>query len=71
MDDRKSKMLSFEEDAFDLQAYKKAADATRREKARIKHIHRKITMGKVLLAIAALSISVVLYYLLSTFVISF
>jgi len=70
MDDKKVKVLSFEEDAFDLQAYKKAADAKRREKARIKRIYRKISVGKVLLAIAAFSISVVLYYLLSSLIVT-
>jgi len=68
MDEKKSKVLSFEEDIFDLRAYKKAADAKRREKARIKRVRRKILVGKILLAIAALSISVVLYYLLSVFI---
>jgi len=70
MDDRKTRMLSFEEDTFDLQAYKKAADAKRREKARIKRIHRKISVGKVVLAIAALSISIVLYYFLSVLILA-
>jgi len=71
MNDKKSRVLSFEEDTFDLESYKKAANASRREKARIKRNRRRITVGKVLLAIAALSISVVLYYLLSVVITMF
>jgi len=71
MDDNKSKVLSFEEDTFDLQSYKEAADATRREKARIKRNRRKISVGKILLAIAALTVSIVLYYLLSVVITMF
>jgi len=57
--------LNFDEDSFDLDEYQKAADTTVREKVRIKRINRKIQIGKVLLAIAALIISVALYYVVS------
>ena len=65
MDRKQSKVLSFEEDAFDLEAYKNAADAKTRKKARIKRSRRRITVGKVLLALGALVVSVALYYLAS------
>ncbi|MCL2286480.1 MAG: hypothetical protein FWC32_08970 [Firmicutes bacterium] len=63
MSENKTTILHFEEDAFDLDAIKKAADDARREKARIKRIHRKISFGKIAMGIAALFISIFLYYL--------
>ena len=65
MDDNKSKVLSFEEDTFDLESQQNAADAQKRKKARIKRSRRRITVGKVLLALGALVVSVALYYLAS------
>ncbi|MCL1788702.1 MAG: hypothetical protein FWG38_12010 [Defluviitaleaceae bacterium] len=65
MDDKKSKVLSFEEDTFDLESHKNAAHAQQRKKYRIKRSRRKITVGKIILALAALAISIALYYLLS------
>ena len=58
--------LNFKEDSFDLDEYKKAADTAVWEKAQIKRVNRKIKIGKVLLAIAALIISIALYYVVST-----
>lgn len=63
MIENKTTILHFEEDAFDLEAIKKAADDTRREKVRLRRIRRQISLGKTLMAIAALSISILLYYL--------
>ena len=63
-----TKITSFEEDNFDLHEYKKATDAATREKIRIRSIRRKIFIGKVILAIVALSISVLLYYLITVMV---
>jgi len=65
MDINQTKVLRFDEDTFDLQAHKKAADTLKREKARIKRIRRNIMLGKTVLAVAALSVSVLLYYLVS------
>ena len=57
--------LNFEEDTFDLDEYKKAADMLAQDKIRLKSVSRKIKFGKVLLAIAALIIAVALYYVLA------
>ena len=68
MDDNKSKVLSFEEDTFDLESQQNAADAQKRKKARIKRSRRKITLGKIILTLAALAISIALYYFISVWV---
>jgi hypothetical protein len=71
MDDNKSKVLSFEEDTFDLESQQNAAGAQKRKKARIKRSRRRITVGKIVLALAALAISIALYYLVSVMVTMF
>jgi len=60
--------LNFEEDSFDLDEHKKAADMLVQDKIRLKSVSRKIKFGKALLAIAALIIAVALYYVLATFI---
>jgi len=60
-----TKITSFEEDNFDLYSYRKAANATTREQSRVKSIRRQIFVGKVILAIVALSIAVLLYYVIT------
>jgi len=60
-----SKITSFDEDNFDLYEHRKAANAVAREQSRLKSIRRQIFVGKVILAIVALSISVLLYYLIT------
>jgi|GEM_PF-1983101 len=57
------KPIAFAEDNFDLTAHKKAADAVTREKSRVKRIHRHVAIGKVLMAIAAIVIFFLIYYI--------
>jgi len=61
--DNEVKPLAFEEDNFDLTAHKKAADAVTREKSRIKRIHRHVAIGKILMAITAIIIFFLIYYI--------
>ena len=65
MNDNINKVVSFEEDNFDLQEYKNATNAVIHEKSRIKSTRRKISFGKVIIAATALAVSVLLYYLAS------
>jgi hypothetical protein len=65
MGEKGTRIIRFDEDSFDLLAHQKKADTARRERARIKRIRRQIKLGKILIAIAAVSVSVVLYYLLT------
>jgi len=60
-----TKITSFEEDNFDLYEYRKSANATAREQSRVNSIRRQIFVGKVILAIVALSIAVLLYYVIT------
>ena len=60
-----TRITSFEEDNFDLYTYRKAANATVREQSRVNSIRRQIFVGKVILAIVALSIAVLLYYVIT------
>jgi len=60
-----TKIVSFEEDNFDLNSYRKAANAVVRDSSRLKSIRRQIFVGKVILAIVAISIAVLIYYLIT------
>jgi len=62
MNTESTKPVIYEEDTFDLTAHKKAADAATREKNRVKRIRRQVKIGKVFMAIAALAIFVLIYY---------
>ena len=62
---RATKITKFDEDNFDLYEYRKAADTAVREKSRLRSIRRQIAVGKFILAIIALSISVLLYYVIT------
>ena len=55
------KPIGFDEDAFDLEAHKKAADAVTKRKTRVKHIRRQVAIGKIMLAIAAIAIFFLIY----------
>ena len=55
------KPIGFDEDAFDLTAHKKAADAVTKRKHRVKHIRRQVVIGKIMLAIAAIVIFFLIY----------
>ena len=57
--------LNFEEDAFDLEEHRQKAQNIVAKKARIKDKERQISIGKALLAVAAIAIAVGLFYLLS------
>jgi len=60
------KIATFSEDNFDLEAHKKAANATVRFKALKVRIRRHVFIGKIILAVVSLSIFVFILYLLST-----
>jgi len=57
------KSLAFDEDTFDLAEHKKAADAVTKKKSRFKRIRRQVVIGKVILAIVAVIIFFLIYYL--------
>jgi hypothetical protein len=57
--------ISFDEDNFDLHEHKKAAEVTIREKTREKRIRRQIAIGKTVLAIVAISIFFLLFYIIT------
>ena len=57
------KPIGFDEDTFDLSAHKKAADAVTKRKSRFKRIRRQVVVGKVILAIIAVLIFFLIYYL--------
>ena len=59
------KYMSFEEDNFDLNTHKKAADALTRGKARVKRARRQVAVGKVILAIVAFLIFILLFIIAS------
>jgi hypothetical protein len=61
-------VISFEEDSFDLAEHKKMADNAAREKIREKRIRRQIAFGKTVLAVVAISIFFLLFYLITEFV---
>jgi len=63
--EKTTKVTSFDEDNFDLYEYRKATNTVARDQSRIKSIRRQIFIGKVILAIVALSVSVLLYYLIT------
>jgi len=64
-----TRITSFDEDDFDLNEYRKTASAAvmekSLEKSRLKSIRRQIFFGKIILAIVALSIAVLLYYIIT------
>jgi len=57
--------LRFDEDSYDPNEYRKTLEAARDKKSRIKRMRRNISIGKILMAVAALIISVALFYFAS------
>jgi len=60
--------LRFVEDDFDFASYKKTMIELKQKSNRVQDIRRKIFVGKILIAVAALSVSVLLYYLITVLV---
>jgi len=56
-----SKVMSFEEDSFDLAEHKKAADTVTRQKAHVKRVRRQVAIGKAVMAVAAFIIFLLLF----------
>lgn len=54
--------MRFDEDSFDLEEHKKAADKIIREKARDKRVRRQVKFGKIILAIVTIVIFFVLFF---------
>jgi len=59
------KVMSFDEDSFDLNAHKKAADTVTREKARVKRVRRQVVVGKVVLAIVAFFVFILIFIIVA------
>ena len=57
--------IRFDEDSYDIDEHRRKAEAVVEKKSRIKRIRRNIGFGKVLMAIAALIISIALFYFAS------
>ncbi|MCL2378883.1 MAG: hypothetical protein FWC77_07140 [Defluviitaleaceae bacterium] len=58
----------FEEDDFDLQEHKKAANTVAQEKAHAKSARRKVAVGRVVIMIAAIAICGLLWLMASMIV---
>ena len=54
--------MRFDEDKFDLDEHKKAADSVKREKARETHVRKQVQRGKVIVAVVTIAIFFVLFY---------
>ena len=65
---KRTRNISYAEDNFELYSHKKATCAVTRRMIRVRGIRRKIFVGKIILAVAALTTSVLLYYLVTTLV---
>ena len=61
-----TKVMSFDEDNFDLAAHKKAADAVAKEKARVKRVRRQVAIGKVVMTIVAFLIFMLIFIIAAT-----
>jgi len=54
-------MISFDEDAFDLNEHKKEAAAFSRKKAREKRVRRQVLIGKIMLGVATVIVFLLLF----------
>ena len=54
---------TFDEDAFDLIAHKKAVSTETKAKAFKKRAHRKIAVGRIIVFVVALVVCVALYFM--------
>ena len=57
--------LRFDEDSYDPNEHRKQAEAVVAKKTHIKRVRRNIGIGKILMAVAALVISIALFYFAS------
>ena len=55
--------MRFDEDKFDLNAHKKAAEEVTREKARISHMRKQVRRGKIIVAVVTILAFFLLFYL--------
>jgi hypothetical protein len=55
--------MRFDEDKFDIDEHKKAADAQTREKARVKRVRKQVKRGKLVVAIITIVIFFALFYI--------
>ncbi|MCL2578074.1 MAG: hypothetical protein FWE27_08500 [Defluviitaleaceae bacterium] len=53
----------FDEDKFDLDAHKRAADVVKREKARDNRIRNQVKRGKIIVAVVTIVIFFILFYI--------
>jgi len=56
-------MPTFEEDDFDLIEHKNTATAKTKAKARVKRDRRKVSVGRLIIAIAAMAVCALLYFM--------
>ena len=54
---------TFDEDAFDLIAHKKAASTETKVKAYRKRAHRKVAVGRIIVFVVALVVCIALYFM--------
>ena len=59
---------AFEEDDFDLQEHKKAANTVAQIKAHAKSARRKVAVGRVVIMIAAMGVCLLLWFMASMIV---
>jgi len=59
---------AFDEDDFDLQEHKKAANTVAQTKAHAKSVRRKVAVGRIIIMIAAIAVCTLLWFMLSMIV---
>ena len=59
---------AFDEDEFDLQAHKKAANTIAQAKAHAKNARRKVAVGRILIMLAAIAVCGLLWFMASMIV---
>ena len=59
---------AFDEDSFDLQEHKKAANTIAQTKAHVKSVRRKVAVGRIVIMVAAIIVCGLLWYMASMIV---
>ena len=64
-------LLSFDEDSFDMDAHKKAAEAKAFALARQKRLRRRVEVYKALIMLAAAALFFLIYYLINKAIVNY
>jgi len=56
---------AFDEDAFDLNEHKKAANTAAQTKAQVKRVRRKVALGRIIITILAFAVCALLWIMVS------